>query len=275
MLFVIFAYFSLMKFCLGWCEVGTIWAADDVWDVAWSPSGNMIAIASKSDILAVYDSRTFDPLVINDMGDEVYTIKFSSDGSMFGVGLKNSDRVKIWSATAPYSLLYDIDTNHGSVRQIDFHPDNDRILTCGNDDYIKQYVLGSPPTVTHNFTSSNNGDDVLSCKYSTDGYTGAVDAEKDAYLYNTNSGNRIEKIDAADDLTEMVFRPGQHTYIMSSSSDDKVYEFNTQTDSANSINLGKRLYAIDYSSDSFNVATGGESGIIFILNTTNRNNTHQ
>ena len=71
----------------------------------------------------------------------------------------------------------------------------------------------------------------------------------------------------------MVFRPGQHTYIMSSSSDDKVYEFNTQTDSANSINLGKKLYAIDYSSDSFNVATGGESGIIFILNTTNRNNT--
>ena len=116
MLFVIFTFFSLMKFCLGWCEVGTIWAADDVWDVAWSPSGNMIAVASKSDIFAVYDSRTFDPLVIKDMGDEVYTIKFSPDGSMFGVGLKNSDQVKIWSTTSPYSLLYDIDTNHGSVR---------------------------------------------------------------------------------------------------------------------------------------------------------------
>ena len=76
------------------------------------------------------------------MGKDVLTAKISRDGTAFAVGLQSDDYVTIYSTTFPCLQIASFDTNHGTVKEVDFHPtDNTKLLTCGTDEDVAQWTI--------------------------------------------------------------------------------------------------------------------------------------
>lgn len=110
---------TLTTISLGVSPTGT------VWDMAVSPDGSMLAVASGS-TLYVYDTTTWLASTLSP-GGNIRKLKFSPDGSMLAVGMSASPWLRVYD-TASWSVLYT--SGNVAVNAMAFSPSSAELAVC-------------------------------------------------------------------------------------------------------------------------------------------------
>lgn len=107
-----------------------------VWDMAVSPDGTMLAVASGS-TLYVYDTTTWLASTLSP-GGTIKRLKFSPDGSMLAVGMSASPWLRVYD-TASWSVLYT--SGNVAVNDMAFSPSGAELAVCFDGTSAVGYVL--------------------------------------------------------------------------------------------------------------------------------------
>jgi WD40 repeat protein len=144
-----------------------------IYRTEFSPDGKLIAIASDSGYIYIYDWKT--SALISKLGKHstpgkndatIWSIGFSPDSkSIASGGVDNM--LRIWDI-ANQTELHRIQAQTLHVRAAKFHPLGNYILTAGLDSLIKQW---DPQTGAQIAISMNHGNQVRSAEYSPTGDT--------------------------------------------------------------------------------------------------------
>ena len=145
------------------------------------------------------------------------------------------------------------------MNEVDFNPDNSKLLTCGNDEHAREWNIS---------TGAENKDiDVyepaIACRYSDNGFIGIVDDDPDQYLYNLG-GTKIGKSSFGDEFNEIIFKPGSDHIFYGADKNKKVYIATYPDNTSTSISPSPsfELFTIDFAKDSGEFVTGGDQGYL-------------
>ena len=234
--------------------------------------------------------------------DQVYSVDYSADGTMFAVGLKNkktiiyqaSDQMEVYSYTTdkePFSLEFNYlsdklivgydqkytivdltvdpitktDTSVGfKINDIDCHSSQNLVVFCGDD---KKFRVSDGTTTT---TSSDVGSAILSCQFvpgSTDVLIGCDDGR--TYLYSSPYTSSSSSTDFGDKVLDIAFRDGSSTvYLVAEEADSA-----SLSSPSTVIGTDGKTYTCSYAASNDFFMFAGESGKTYIYNATDQNNT--
>ncbi|MBD2778134.1 CHAT domain-containing protein [Iningainema tapete] len=143
----------------------------EIWGVAFSHDGQMIASASSDKTVKIWqpDGRLLHTL--NGHSDGVKAVAFSPDGEMIATGSKDKT-VKLWKSDG--TLITTLNGHNGAVWGVAFSPDGKMIATSSNDKTVKLWKRNGTLLTTINGHSKP----VWGVAFSPDGKT-IVSASED------------------------------------------------------------------------------------------------
>ncbi|MBA7594053.1 putative serine/threonine-protein kinase PkwA [subsurface metagenome] len=143
-------------------------------DVAFSPDGNLLAVAGADEVLTVNDLRTdqlLDSIVL--FNGAVTSVDFSSDGRFLAAGFTGSD-VEVWDV-AKRERFGEFDGHTGVVTDLRFRPGTSELYTAGRDSLF--YIADVEDTIS--FKSKQNYGYLIVIAFSPDGeYFGTGGTDK-------------------------------------------------------------------------------------------------
>jgi WD40 repeat protein/transcriptional regulator with XRE-family HTH domain len=134
-------------------------AAPDIYAVAFSPHGNLLASGSADGTVQLWDVTDpahTTPLVTPFVAerDQIHTLAFSSDGTILATGGKDQ-AVWLWNLTDPAHPLQlgpSLTGHTNSIEAVTFSPDGNTVASSGVDDTARLWHI--PPTLLTGHTTA-------------------------------------------------------------------------------------------------------------------------
>ena len=122
-------------------------AVDDVFDVAFSPEGHMLASAGWGGI-DLWDASTGELVrsFPRDTGRFYLSVAFSPDGRTLACG-KDFEGISLWDAERGI-LLKNLRIDREDVYDVAFSPDGQTLASVGNDNLVRLWEISTPNTLT-------------------------------------------------------------------------------------------------------------------------------
>jgi WD40 repeat protein len=90
-----------------------------------------------------------DVIWFQNFSNAVTTAKFSKNGRWLGVGQANTDTIRIYNVPS-FTLNNSFRANHqnssNTIWELDFNPNDTKIVTCASDGYVNQITISTQIT---------------------------------------------------------------------------------------------------------------------------------
>jgi WD40 repeat protein len=167
--FKLLVIYAQLHSVISWCLYNSFsQSTAQINEVDWSPDGQYFSVAS--DVATVYQFNTLTPIWSQNYSNTVNTAKFSKLGKYFAVGTNANDTIFIYNVPSftLYESLSAFAANAEQVNEVDFSPDDTKIVACGSNTYVSVVTITDVTNPYLSFTSKmvQSGKSVLTCKYS-------------------------------------------------------------------------------------------------------------
>lgn len=284
---VLIILFNIL-YTLQWCKYTTISdsSLNGINEVDFSPDGQYIAVASGSgQKVVVYNFFTLSPVWSQTYSGNMNSVKFSRLGNYMAVGTTGSDTVTVYSVPgfAVYATFSAFNVSAETVYEVDFSPDDTKVLACGTNNYVSVVAFGSGTNVYNTGTwkvavESGTGKPIWSCKFSDDASTIAVACvgctNNVQFLSATNGAQTAKAAPNPPTGSQNVdWKTGSNTIAYSGTTGDKnLYQITSNTSAqyfSTGGGSGQNVLAVSYAHDSTFIAIGLKSGVtttFYVLN---------
>jgi len=178
----------------------------DVNDIAFSPTGRILASGSEDHTIKLWDVANGRELrTITGNGNSVISIAFSPDGRTLASG-SGGNTIKLWDVASGRELRT-LTSHTDSVSSVAFSPDGRTLASGGKDKTIKLWDVASGRELR---TLTGHADAVNSVAFSPDGRTlasGSLDVT--VKLWDVASGRELRTLDGG--LRPVLFSPDGRT----------------------------------------------------------------
>ena len=163
--------------------------ADIVHDVAWSPSGDRIAVASSDATVRVFDTKTGKLIrSIDGHRDWVLAVAWSPDGSRIATGSRDRT-AKVFDSTSG-ALLATYSRHDAPVRGILFHPEGEEMLSVSDAQKWDRWKIAAAAHVR----DSHLGGEVFALVAAGEFFV-APSANGKAHLFKLQDGEKVREYD--------------------------------------------------------------------------------
>ena len=184
-----------------------------VWAVTFSPSGQLLALASVDKTVRLWDPTTGEQQLKGHDGS-VLAVAFSPDGQLLASA--SSDRtIRLWDP-ATGEQVQKLMGHNNSIRAVTFSPHGQLLASASKDETVR---LWNPVTGEQVQKLEGHDGSVLAVAFSPDGQL-LASASRTIRLWDPATGKQVQRLEDHDDLVHAVaFSPdGQ---LLASASDDK------------------------------------------------------
>ena len=192
---------------------------DNVWSVAFSPDGQMLASGSWDQTVRVWDVETEQLLhALTGHTHHVTSVAFSPDGQTLASGSWDGT-IRLWNPHTAKSKRT-LTEHRAGVTSVAFSPDG-RILASGGADQTIR--LWNTTTWRVENTLTGHTHIVESVAFSPDGDTLASGSRDETiHLWNPNTAKHIKTLTATDTVNRLAFSPTDRNTLASGSWDNTV-----------------------------------------------------
>ena len=192
---------------------------DNVWSVAFSPDGQMLASGSWDQTVRVWDVETEQLLhALTGHTHHVTSVAFSPDGQTLASGSWDGT-IRLWNPHTAKSKRT-LTEHRDGVTSVAFSPDG-RILASGGADQTIR--LWNTTTWRVEKTLTGHTHVVESVAFSPDGDTLASGSRDETiHLWNPNTAKHIKTLTATDTVNRLAFSPKDRNTLASGSWDNTV-----------------------------------------------------
>ncbi len=236
-------------------------ALTNVYSVAFSPDGCLLALGDINGVVQVWDSRTGKVIVLcRGHQNMVRSVVFSPDGQILASG-SSDHTIKLWNSLNG-QCLRTLEGHQGMVSSVIFSPDGQTLASGGNDATIKLWNWLDGRCLC---TLEGHQDRVLSVAYSPDGQTLASgSSDHTVKLWNPLNGQCLCTFEGHQNwVLSLAFSPDGQT-LASGSSDHTVKLWNW-LDGQCLCTLKEhqdRVLSLAFSPDGYTLASGSDDHTI-------------
>jgi WD40 repeat protein len=194
---------------------------DNVWSVAFSPDGKMLASGSEDNTIILWDIATGQPIALLDgHTGRVWSVAFSPDGKILTSGSEDTTII-LWDV-ATHQQLSQLTDHRSAIYSVAFSP-NGKILASGSKDgSILLWDVKTSTLINRFFPRDGYLDSVNSVAFSPDGRVLASGCQDTTIiLWNVEGGQPIGAPLAGHEggVESVIFSPDGH--LLASASEDK------------------------------------------------------
>jgi WD40 repeat protein len=185
-------------------------------DFAWSPDGDLLAVASSIGIW-LYDAETLEEMRFIETDSEVRSVAFAPDGqTLASIPSLEDNTVRLWDV-ASGDLLHTLEGHTGSVSSVAFAPDGKALASGSGDDTVRLWDVASGELL---HTLEGHTYMVNSVAFAPDGQTIATASYDDTVqLWDVENGELLHTLEGHTYMVNSVaFAPDGQT--IASASDD-------------------------------------------------------
>ncbi len=165
------------------------WGRGILLDVAWSPDGDLIAVATSLGIYVYAADSLGEELFIN-TGGYVYSVAFSPNGEQLASSGMNGD-LRLWNARSG-DLLQTYRGHESTVRMVAFSPDGRMLASGGSDSTVRLWDVSSGVLLQ---TLQRDGAlRVVSFSADSSRVAGAGSSNYDIQIWDTASGQLVQTL---------------------------------------------------------------------------------
>lgn len=194
---------------------------DEVWDVAFSPNGKLLASASGDRSIRLWSVETGVELAnLNGHARDVFGVAFSPDGRHLA-SASFDNTVRLWDMNRAFNPNLFISCKD-TVRSLAFSKDKQYFASAGHDKRVRLYPIKSDTVDIRNPRSISNWTTIMSVAFSPDNQFiayGAADNKIRLWDYAGKSKERVDFKLEGDGLS-VVFSPDSS--LLTSGSSDKL-----------------------------------------------------
>lgn len=115
-------------------------SSDVVFDAAWNPAGDRLAVAAADGSIRLFDANTgAEQLTITSHSDWVFAVAFSPDGAKLASASRDKT-AKVFDAKTG-DLLVTYSAHNQPVRGVMFHPDGAEVFSSGSDNKVHRWKV--------------------------------------------------------------------------------------------------------------------------------------
>ncbi|RJU86348.1 MAG: hypothetical protein DWC02_04555 [Candidatus Poseidoniales archaeon] len=237
----------------------------DIYDIAASPDGQHLVVASGNGGCRVIDSTTgtlVADLWNNTTNNGVFEVAWSNDGSRIIAG--GYDSIVKWFDTSNWTLEREISILPGWISGIDTTPD-DRLVVFSSNNQLRAYWSNNG-TLALNMT--NHTDYIRTLSISPDGRYIAT-GSNDNTIKITDIANQsvVQTIDASSDVYDVDFSPDGGTLVAARGRQSSMFAYRTDTwtsigemEDFGSGNNNRGVYSVSFDSTGEVLAVGWRRG---------------
>lgn len=159
---------------------------DEVWDVAFSPDGEILASGSDDSTVRLW--RSSDGAFLRELKghtDLVYSVIFSPDSEMLASS-SYDETVRLWQVSDG-TLLHTLEGHEREVRSVAFSPDGNILASASNDGAVRMWIV-SNGTLLRTLDAPS----ARSVAFSPDGsILAAGTGDENVYLWNVDYGSLL------------------------------------------------------------------------------------
>jgi WD40 repeat protein len=177
-----------------------------VYDLAFSPAGNLLATGSFDNTIIVWEMENGEPLhTFAGHTNDIYSIAFNPDGSLLATG--SSDKtIRLWSVKTGQQIISPLQGHRAAVEDIYFSLDGKTMLSYDRDALLMAWNVSTGTYVRDSVVTALGNS--LSVAYSPDGLLLASGGnDEQVILIDTTSKQTLHTLTHEDNVNSVVFSP--------------------------------------------------------------------
>ena len=232
-------------------------------EVAFDPTGNIIATASFGKFISLWNSETSEHLtMLKGHEDHLSSVMFSPDGKMIASGSHDST-VRIWDVET-YKVKYVLNGHEDIVSSVTFSPDGTTIASGSIDDRI---ILWDASTGEEKDVLAGHEGDVINIAFSPDGTKlASVALSSEIFLWKVESGELDKVIHAGDTgISSVMYHPnGNAIAIGWDTGEVQIIDVKSEKSLQTFSGHQKQVSDLSFALDGKNLVSLSDDGVMFV-----------
>lgn len=229
----------------------------DVFAVAFSPNGKLVASSSDDRMVRVWDVETGEQNAQYELDNDAgVSLAFSPDGKYLALGTQAGASMALSLGTKDLPLVWEGTSSDGTILSVAYSPDGTRIITGGYNVPVTIWNSADGKVVRH---LERPREDVLSVAFSPDGNRIIAGGEDGTIrIWDSGSGVLTSRIEVNKSISALAFSPDSLRACVGTR-DGKLHEWDLLSENKRRTwNTGSsRIVAVVYSTDGSKLVSSG------------------